>query len=230
MTNELHRIEKKARRYFYEDGLTEIALGLLLLVLGGYFHLQTVLPPDSAAGSFLTAGFVIIVLSASFLAGRLIRVLKRRFVYPRTGYIAYRRKNRPRRRLIAALVGGVMGALLSALIAIAPSVETWMPAINGFLFGFAALLLANKVGLVRYHVLAASSAAIGFILTALGQGGIPGITLFYLIFGAAMAISGTAAFILYLLRSRTGAESGEGGSGGETGPEGGATSEGPHER
>jgi hypothetical protein len=209
---DIEKIEKRTVRSFYEDGLFEIALGLVFLLLGGYFFLQAVVPEDSAFGSVLSVLFIFVVFFAVFFVNRLLRFLKRRITYPRTGYVAFKKKEpSPKRRIAAAVTGGLMGASLAALYGLSPSVRTLLPALNGILLAVVGLLIANKIGLLRYYVLAAVSVVIGFAVTAAGIGDTKGISLYYGLFGAAVTVSGLAALFVYLKRSpRPAAEGPEG--------------------
>jgi hypothetical protein len=209
---DIDKIEKRTVRSFYEDGLFEIALGLALLILGGYFFAQAVVPEDSALGSVLSVLFIFVIFFAIFFVNRLLRFLKRRITYPRTGFVAFKRKDpSPKRRVAAAVAGGLMGASLAALYGLSPSVRTLLPALNGLLFAVAVFLIANKIGLVRYFILAAASAVIGFAVTAARIGDIKGVGLYYGLFGVAALVSGLATLVVYLRRSpRPGAAGPEG--------------------
>jgi len=198
---DIEKIEKRTIQSFYEDGLTEIAMGLIFLILGGYFFATTVVPEGSALGAVLTGLFVFVIISAAFLVNRFLRFFKRRITYPRTGYVTFKKKEpSPKRRVATAAVAAIIGAGLAVLYGLSPSVKLLFPAINGLLFAVAVLLFANKVGLLRFYILAAASAVIGFGITAAGIGDTEGISLFYLVFGAAMVVSGAAALIVYLRR------------------------------
>jgi MFS family permease len=198
---DIEKIERRTVRSFYDDGLTEIALGLILLVLGGYFYTQEAMA-GSKAGSVLSALFVIVVFAAAFLVNRLLRFLKRRITYPRTGYVSFKKKEpNAGRRAAAAAVGMIIGASLAVLYSLSPSVRTLLPAVNGLLFAVAVLLIANRVGVIRFYILAAASAVIGVGVTAAGIADIKGVSLYYGLFGAATLVSGLAALIVYLRRS-----------------------------
>jgi len=198
---DIEKIEKRTIQSFYEDGLTEIAMGLIFLILGGYFFATTVVPEGSALGAVLTGLFVLIIVSAAFLVNRFLRFFKRRITYPRTGYVTFKKKEpSPKRRVATAVVAAIIGAGLAALYGLSPSVKLLIPAINGLLFAVAALLFANKVGLLRFYILAAAAAVIGLGITGAGIGDAKGISLFYLVFGAAVVVSGAAALIAYLRR------------------------------
>jgi hypothetical protein len=199
---DIDKIEKRTVQSFYEDGLSEIALGLIFLLLGGYFFVQRVVPEGSPLGAALSILFFLVVFSAAFLVYRVLRILKRRITYPRTGYVAFKKKTRnPKRRAAAAIVGGVIGASLPVLYGLSPSFQALFPAMNGLLLAVAGLFLALRVDLVRFYVLAAASAAIGVAVTAAGAGDLKGVGIYYGLFGAVLVTSGLAAFIVYLRRS-----------------------------
>jgi hypothetical protein len=199
---DIEKIEKRTVRSFYDDGLFEVALGLVLLLLGGYFFAQTIVPKGSPLDSALSGLFVLVIVSAGFIVNRILRFLKRRITYPRTGYVAFKKKEpSPKRRFAAAAVGMLIGASLAILYALSPSVRTLLPAVNGLLFAVAVLLVANKIGVIRFYILAAASAVIGVAVTAAGTGDVKGVSLYYGLFGAAVILSGLAALIVDLNRS-----------------------------
>jgi len=207
--DEIRDMERRTRRYFYDDGFVEIAVGLLFLLLGGYFFADVALPAGSRIKSWLDASLVLVVLAGVYLVGRLVRFLKHRITYPRTGYVAYKKKEAtPRRRVGAALSGGVIGAALAALFAASPSSRAWLPAINGVVLALACFFFARRTEVGRFYILAAASAIIGTGVALAGIGDTKGISLYYGVFGATVLLSGLAAFRLYLRGSRTHAEGG----------------------
>jgi DMSO reductase anchor subunit len=199
---DIEKIEKRTVQSYYDDGLTEIALGLIFVLLGGYFFAQAAIPEGSPLNAALSVLFVFVIISSGFLVNRFIRFFKRRITYRRTGYVAFKKKEpNPKRRAATLIVAGIIAASLSALFTLSPSVKTLFPALNGLLFAVSILLFANKVGLVRFYVLAAASAVIGFAVTAAGVGDIKGISLYYGLFGAAVTLSGLATLVVYLRKS-----------------------------
>jgi len=209
---DIEKIEKRTVQSFYEDGLFEIALGAVFLLLGGYFFAQMTAPKGSTLEDVLSILFVLVIGSSAFLASRILRFFKRRITYPRTGYVAFKKKEpSTRRRVATAVVAGIIGASLAALYSLSPSVKVLLPAVNGLLLAIAVLLFANKIGLIRYYLLAAASAVIGFAVTAAGIGDIKGVSLYYGLFGAAALLSGLVTLVVYLRRSpRPGAAGPEG--------------------
>ncbi len=199
---DIKKIEKRTIQSFYQDGLTEIALGLIFLILGGYFVAQSAAPAGSTLEDVLNILFFAAIVLGGFGVNRLLRFFKRRITYPRAGYVSFKKeKPSPKRRTATAIVAMVISASLAALYGLSPSFRTLYPAINGLLFAVAALFIANRIGLIRFFVLAAVSAVIGVSLAAAGAGGFRGLALFYLLFGAAAFVSGLAALIVFLRRN-----------------------------
>jgi hypothetical protein len=199
---DIEKIEKRTIRSFYDDGLFEIAIGLVFLLLGGYFFAQAVLPEGSFLGSLMSALFVVVIFAGGFMVSRILRFLKRRITYPRTGYVALRKKPvSPKRKTAAAVAGAVIGMSLAALYTLAPPVRALLPAVNGLLLALVVFLVASKIGLVRLYILAAAAAVIGCAVTAAGMGDIKGVSITYGVFGAAVIVSGLSALIVYLNRS-----------------------------
>lgn len=199
---DIDKIEKRTVQSFYEDGLFEIALGLVLLAVGALLYWQTILPEGSLLNTFLTSGFVLVLVSAGFLINRIVRFFKRRVTYPRSGYVAFRKKEiSPRRRTATMIVAGVIGASSAALYSLSPAARTLWPAACGLLMALAVLIMANKIGLVRFFILAGVSAVIGLGLAAAGAGRTRGIGFYFALFGLAWLVSGGVALIVYLGRS-----------------------------
>jgi hypothetical protein len=199
---DIEKIERRTIRSFYDDGLFEIALGLVFLFLGGYFFAQAVLPEGSFLSSLMSALFVFVIFAGAFLVNRILRFLKRRITYPRTGYMAPKKVPvSSKRKTAAAAAGAVIGMSLAALYVLAPPVRALLPAVNGLLLALVVFLIASKVGLVRFYVLAAVAAALGCGVTAAGMGDIKGVSVAYGLFGAAVIVSGLSALIVYLNRS-----------------------------
>ncbi len=208
---DIKKLEKRTVQSFFDDGLTEIAAGLMFLILGGYFILQ-LSTAGSTAGSIVSSVFLIVFFVSFFLVNRLLRFFKRHVSYPRTGYVAFKKKEAsPKRRVATAVVAGIISAALVILFRISPSVKLLFPAVNGLLFAFAALLLAHRVGVTRFYVLSAASAAIGVGLAAAGIGDLKGLGFFYLLFGAVILFAGLAALIVYLGRNPRPAPDAQGG-------------------
>jgi hypothetical protein len=199
---DIEKIEKRTVQSFFDDGLAEIAAGFILILLSAYFFSQTVIPEGSSVNAVLTGLFLIVLVSAGFIVNRIVRFFKRRITYPRTGYVAFKKREQsPWRRAVAAIAGATIGACLAALYGLSPSSQSLFPALNGLLIGIAIFFVARRIGLVRLYVLAALTAIIGVAVAAARVEGIRGFFYFYALFGVATVLTGLVALIVYLRRS-----------------------------
>ena len=197
MNNNIDQTIKRTRQYWYVDGLAEIAFGGLCLFLGLYFYTKDISPSGSSIGLVLDFGFVILVVGYGFLAGRILKAVKMRLTYPRTGYIRYTRTKSSKRRT-TFIIGAIIGALLGVTFATAPASSNWLPAINGLLIGGAWLFVAHKIGLPRFYVMALLSALLGIGISIIGLGDMIGLAVYYLTTGLIMCISGGLTLYIYL--------------------------------
>ena len=114
MKDQIDQTIRRTRSYWNVDGLPELGFGLLCLLLAGYFTVQSALPSDSLLYQVLNIAFILIIIGGSLLSNRLVSYLKRKFTYPRTGYVAYQQPSQPRRilvGLVAAVTSGILGAV-----------------------------------------------------------------------------------------------------------------------
>lgn len=201
MNNNLDQTIKRTRQYWYVDGLAEIAFGCLCLLLGLYFFAKVTVPSQSTIGFILDIGFVLLVVGYAFLASRVVRAVKMRLTYPRTGYVSYPRSSAKRRRT-TFIIGAIIGAVLGVTFATAPASSSWIPAINGLLVGGAWLFIANRIGLYRFYAMALISSLLGMGLSIAGLGDISGLAIYYLLIGMIMLAFGGFTLYTYLRDTR----------------------------
>jgi len=86
------QIQKQTFRYYYEDGLVEMAVGLLFAIIGLDVLLISSAPPGTPIS--IGAWILLPILTVAGIYGvqRFVKNLKEKFVHPRTGYIEYAAK------------------------------------------------------------------------------------------------------------------------------------------
>ncbi|NPA26498.1 MAG: DUF4395 family protein [Chloroflexi bacterium] len=99
--------EAHARHAWVEDGLTDMAVGMYLVLYGALFQLS------QQDGWWAKLLFLAFVLISAWKGRELIQRLKTRWVYPRTGYM------RPRRPPLEQRLAWSAGILLATLALIA---------------------------------------------------------------------------------------------------------------
>src|SRR5688500_1059300 len=90
MQHHLADVEQRVKRYWYTDGIAELAGGGMFILLGVYFACQEFLGQKSMIGGILQASSILLMIGVMALSRRLVNALKTRLTYPRTGYVEYR--------------------------------------------------------------------------------------------------------------------------------------------
>lgn len=199
--NDLNKTIRRTQQYWFEDGLVELLLGLLFVVLSGLFWWQVASDSEYAA---LVGGIAMpfIIVLGAILMGVSLRWLKQRLVYPRTGYVTYAKPTKKQRGL-SALLGLVIGAAMAVAITQLELAEL-TPAFIGAGIGFALFMLGNRVGLVRFHLLAVWTVAGGVIIAFLGVDEMVASTYALGLIGLSLVASGGFAFWRYWQNSEPG--------------------------
>ena len=200
MNDDLKTPRKRAFQYFFVDGIFELGYGLVSLIVGIYFYLSA----RVGTGLFhalLDVSLVLVLLGSSWLAKSLVRGLKEKLTYPRTGYVAYRRESRSKRgwRVVVSLItGGLVGAITAVLVtAPFPGMDV-LPVITGIIMGIVLGVIAWRVGLVRIYLLAVLSLLLGFGLGFARLMDDLGVAAFYGGLGLLLLASGGLALWHYL--------------------------------
>jgi hypothetical protein len=147
---DLKEIERRANQAAYQDGLTEIFMGLFLFFYGG-----------SLATDTLPVGIIFIVF-AVFFAKPAIERIKRRYIYPRTGYVKVHEDPNTTAKGIGISAIIMVVVLLSAM-AISMAIlgqnqgmhfflTYIVPPASGFMLAIGPYWLAQTYGLIRGYV------------------------------------------------------------------------------
>lgn len=212
MNNEISDVKQRLYRYWYSDGIAELSSGGIFMLLGFYFAAQEYLKENSLASGLLQAGLVIVLIGGVFLGRWLIKALKSRLTYPRTGYVEYRvdKQNLNRRRVIVGIVAALI-ASLSMIFSerVVPHLDLTL-ALTGILVGLILIVMQGKnSGIERFYAFGGLSIllGIGFAFSGLPNGYSLG--LYYGLMGFAFSVSGSIVLSRYLQENPTPAE-GEG--------------------
>lgn len=201
MQSNLSEVEQRVKRYWYTDGIGELIGGGMFILLGIYFAAQEYLGENSMISGLLQGSLVILLIGGMALGRWLIKVLKSRLTYPRTGYVEYHAdpQGSNRRRIIVALVAGMVTAFSLVFVNELTSYLNLTLALTGLLVGAILIFLQGRgSGLERFYVLGGMSIALG---VALSLSGLPegySLGLFYGLMGIAYLFSGGLTLRRYL--------------------------------
>lgn len=187
---DLKQLERNLFRDYLQDGLADLIVGAYFMLIGLLLRVGTVA--------------VVIALFVVFFAP-LLQGLKKRFTYPRTGYVELREGDP------GPLPWFILGSLILGLIALAVVLIAvgviaqpgqwyrWMPIWIGIWFAGMFLGLGLRIGLVRYYVVAGVALVFGPIAALLPQPGkLDNIGLFFAAVGIVMLAGGVFAFVRFL--------------------------------
>lgn len=195
---DLEQVERNLFQDYMQDGLMEMLLGAF------FFFLGLLIPRGG-----LVAWVVLLVVFSPALVQR----LKKRFTYPRTGYVELRQGD-PGPIPWFVLGSFVLGLVALVVVLIAAGVIAdpgrwyrWMPVFFGIWFAGIFLGLGLQVQLVRYYLVAGVALAAGPLATlpAMGEK-LANVGLCFAAIGAALLACGVFAFVRFLRRNPLPAE------------------------
>ncbi len=206
-STELDAIALKVQQAYYEDGLADLFFGVIFLGLASVFTLL--------AHHITFLVFMIITLNPLFY-GPLIEAAKRRWVYPRAGYVKPKPSEETSTRgvlLILVLVASVvlLPPVVLFIISSYAGLFFWLIWIAPIGFGFAIaigpFILARRYHLTRYYLFALLLPVIGVIVPWLNLTVPNAYAAFFTTFAIQTAItgllalfSGTVLFLQFLHR------------------------------
>ncbi|MGD2156985.1 MAG: hypothetical protein PVG32_08945 [Anaerolineales bacterium] len=171
MTDRIEKLIKESYRYFYVDGLPELVTGVMFALTGAWLVLMAKVEQGTLAALLVALGLPLLLLGGVFLINRLLRSLKERITYPRTGFVSYRRESNTQRRRVVMVVA-IMIIVASFFI---PKEWNEMPLAVGGILGTVLILLGFQLGLKRFFFLGAFAVLLGigtviFLDEVLGSG------------------------------------------------------------
>ncbi|MCX8023887.1 MAG: hypothetical protein N3A60_01655 [Thermanaerothrix sp.] len=193
---------RRPQRYWYADGLAEMSVGSLFLLIA-LTNLAAWLLPSGPGQSLLLAILQLLVIIGGVLGARaLVRHLKERITYPRTGWVAYRQPSPSRRWLLAGLSFTLAAGLAFLLAALSKTIgQRWLPLVSGFLIAFATAA-GWRLQLMRLLVLALYILGVGIGLTLLAPPETLDAAVFFGLSGLGWLASGGWALWHYLRQTR----------------------------
>ena len=189
----LKEIERRVRRSACQDGLLEIFLGSFLLLLGVFFTINPIIVAFSA---FLV-----------FLINPLFEQVKKRYIYPRIGYVKFEPEKKVAKGIVATAAVFVMILLGSmGVFVLTMQDRGWafwfdyfFPAFAGFMTAFGPFWLGQTYNLKRGYVFAALFLLSGIAIPVLGIAtGYNAVSLEWLLVGLVILVSGVIMFTRFL--------------------------------
>jgi hypothetical protein len=163
MKDTLTQVQQRTRAYWFADGLHEIGIGIFAALYGGLILLRTRAESGTAQKDILSTTVDFLLTVGVFSMYFLIRWMKERSTYPRSGYVAYPELKTAEqlRRVIPFMI---IALFLVVLLAVSQLVSAharlwflasmaWLPTAISVLFGVFFIRSAQATGLSRHFLL-----------------------------------------------------------------------------
>ncbi len=191
---------RKTLSYWYVDGLTELATGMLLLTIGLFSTALSMLVPEAVAKQLSAIGLPVIILLGGFISRRAVSGLKERLTYPRTGYVSFP-KTRAERKVWTIVIG-----LVASIAFVYISVQLNLDWMNYVAPAFMAAVMVAFIGftyvLRRFYGLAVYTLLLGLPMVMLHLNDRLNLALFLFGCGAGFIVSGVLTLRGYLQTTR----------------------------
>ena len=205
MNRNLEKLQKQTLRYYYQDGLVELGVGILFAVIGVDTWLLSITPPGSPLAIAAWILLPLLTIGGIIFVQRFVKNLKDRLVHPRTGFIEY--KTKPNR--YRWLVIGFAFALSISVLVMPYEWFTKGSATGGAILYVILASIGAQVDLRRLIVIGFLGLIFGVALAFLVQNENAGLALTFAISGCALLISGGFALRKYLIDNPLVSGSGE---------------------
>ncbi len=198
--DDMKQVEKRVKRYWYTDGIAELASGGMFLLLGLYFGVLGYFEEGSLVSVILQVSMILVFVGGAYGVRWLVNTLKSRLTYPRTGYVEYRvnQKDAKMRRYVVMAVAMSFAIASIVLIDFIRGLET-MVLFTGIIVGVIFIALRGKYsGLKRFYLLGGLSIVLGIALAFSKLPQVYNLSLFYGLLGIAILTSGGLVLRQYM--------------------------------
>jgi len=197
MISQVEAAPRRAARYWFDDGLVEIGVGLLFLLMAAMFALEGLVPAGRLPAAFSALWLPVILLGGMLVLSVALRAVKQRLTYPRTGYVSYPH-TRPVRKVLAGIIGGLVSMGLVLLLARRPEWLTALPALQGGVVALVWFVLSYRIGAWRLTAVGLLALGAGLIASFAGLTTSIGAALVFGTAGWASLVSGALVLAHYL--------------------------------
>jgi hypothetical protein len=198
MKPNLDQIQRRTVGYWFNDGLVDLFVGGIFLLLSLFFLVSGLLQPGFLTALTVGIGQPLIILVGFLVGKKVVPLLKEKYVYPRTGFVAYKERStvsRGGRAVIAMLVGALTSVAVMLILPSFGENSIWF--ISGIMIAVFIVYLSFRSGLIRYLILASVAILCGSIVSVLGVADTFRSAVFYGLFGLAWLVQGGVSLVGY---------------------------------
>ncbi len=194
MSNKVDEVIRRTSRYFYDDGLVELAIGGLFLVSSVMLQVWERVSFESPFFLVITLGLILLVIVGGVAIKRVIGSIKERVTHPRTGYVSYHQRQPHRGRWLFIAVAGILTVFGLAF----PELFKKMALAEGVLLLVILGIEGYRVGARRFYLVGMIAMLLGFGAALLIPEDLLGSSVTFGGTGIALLFSGGLALRAYL--------------------------------
>ena len=202
---DVDRLLREAHRHWFEDGLPEMALGLLFLAIGGYLALRATPVPAGLLAGAVSVTLPLLIIAYALGMRSLVFAVKKRFTLPQRAH-TMRPPGEWQRRWALTISGATLAVLVvwgTAQLARdgGRPAGDWLTLLIALAIGVTYLYLGDRLLLVRFYVIAALSGLWGALSSVLVPGGTLAAAGYAALLGLSVLTSGVYHLVAYLRRA-----------------------------
>jgi len=192
MSEEIHlrNIERKAFRESQQDGLLELVMGICMLAISTRLFSRVL---------------VVMMVLPVILFHPLLEAMRKRFTYPRIGYVKLI-PDKPKQVITGIFLVSIAVVVIMVIVFLIfgdiTNFELWLrwcPFWGGTVLAGMFSSFGAKSGAIRYHIFAGWSLLAGILLSLINFDGVEtGTLLYFAAMGAILVPFGLAQFVIFL--------------------------------
>ncbi len=196
MTDQVDETVRRVHRYLYDDGLIEMGIGILFIVVGLGLIAFVAIQDNTIVGVTLIVGLLALAIGGAIFTKRALEVVKERVTYPRTGYVSYHTEESSRGRWVV-LVAPLLLLMLSLFL---PKELTRISSMIGALMFVVTCSLGYRLRLRRFYLVGSIALLAGVLASLLFPNEAIGAGVTFSVTGLTLVVSGTLTLSTYLRR------------------------------
>ncbi len=195
----IEHVIRNTRKYWYVDGLAEIAGGLIIFFTGLTYWLIYSMENSSLKFLLLIIAQPVVIILGASLVRKILPKIKEKLTYPRSGYLTFKkptRNKRLRRVLFAGLIAGIIGALVGMVYNGLP--QRYIPLFSSFFLTLFSIYFGYQVAVPRFYWTGLLILILGGIISWINPTDALPYMLLFSGMGIIWIISGLITLVLYL--------------------------------
>ncbi len=200
MNSKMQDTERRVKSYWYLDGIWEISIGGLFVLLGSFFGLAGYFGEDTKVGLIVMVIMVPSMLAGIFGIQWMVNTFKTRLTYRRTGYVEYRSDDKSGINSRYFVISMVLIVISSLIVFFTKFRELDSIVLaTGAMFSVVFIFVRGKPsGVLRFYLLGVFSLLLGIGLSLDNLSRVYSLAIFFYILGITVMVTGGIVLRRYL--------------------------------